>query len=367
MSTHPDVLILGGGVIGLTTAWFLTSRGATVALLDSGDLGQQASWAGAGILPPGDPAHARTPYELLRAHSSRMYPSLSAELRAQTGIDNGYVACGGIELPDPVEPDPRLPTEEWHTEGISFHLLDHAQLRNLEPSLASLIGQGVHLPEMAQVRNPRHVRALAAGCQQRGATLLPHRAATALSVRAGRVEGVQTDAGPLHAGRYLIAAGAWSDDLLRPLGWRPGVKPIRGQIALLNTGKLLLRHILMQGKRYLVPRLDGRILAGSTEEDAGFDPRPTAGAIEELLRFALGLVPSLANATLERSWAGLRPGSPDGLPYLGAVPGVENLFVATGHFRAGLLLSPATGLVMAELLTAQPPSVPLESFRLDRP
>jgi glycine oxidase len=239
-------------------------------------------------------------------------------------------------------------------------------LHRLEPSLSPALRHGVHLPGMAQVRNPRHLRALVTACRQRGATLLPHHAVRALTVRAGRVEAVQTDAGPVSAGRYLIAAGAWSEALLAPLGWRPGVKPIRGQIALLHTGDARVRPILMQGKRYLVPRLDGRVLAGSTEEDVGFDPRPTAGAIEGLLGFARGLVPSLADATLERSWAGLRPGSPDGLPFLGGVPGVENLFVATGHFRAGLQLSPGTGVVMAEVLAGERPSIPLDEFRIDR-
>src|SRR5262249_8365702 len=119
MSDHADVLILGGGVIGLTTAYFLADRGARVTLLDQGDLGQQASWAGAGIIPPGDPAHARTDFELLRTRSAAMYPDLSARLRDETGIDNGYVVCGGIELPDPADPH-ALPTEEWHAEGTPF-------------------------------------------------------------------------------------------------------------------------------------------------------------------------------------------------------------------------------------------------------
>ena len=141
---------------------------------------------------------------------------------------------------------------------------------------------------------------------------------------------------------------------------------MRGQIALLNTGCPLLRRIIEQGKRYLVPRPDGRVLVGSTEEDAGFDKRTTAGAIEGLLHFAFETVPDLAQAHLERCWAGLRPGSPDGLPFLGAVPGFDNLWVAAGHFRAGLQLSPATGLVMKELLLGQPTTIPLEPFRLDR-
>src|SRR5262249_47633560 len=126
------------------------------------------------------------------------------------------------------------------------------------------------------------------------------------------------------------------------------------------------RPLLLAGKRYLVPRQDGRLLIGSTEEDAGFDARPTAGGIAGLLEFAASLVPALGSAPLERCWAGLRPGSPDGLPFLGRVPGCDNLFVAAGHFRAGLQLSPATGQILSELLLDRPPSLPLEAFRLDR-
>ncbi len=138
-------------------------------------------------------------------------------------------------------------------------------------------------------------------------------------------------------------------------------------MALLNKGVILFRRIILWGPRYLVPRLDGRVLVGSTEEDAGFEKRTTAREISELLTLAGSLVPGLAEAHVERCWAGLRPGSPDGLPFLGPVPGFGNLFIAAGHFRAGIQLSPATGLVMTELLLGQQLTVPLESFRLDRP
>jgi glycine oxidase len=170
----------------------------------------------------------------------------------------------------------------------------------------------------------------------------------------------------LPAGRFVLAAGAWTGGLLDQLGWRPGIRPVRGQIALLNTGAPLFRRVLLWGSRYLVPRPDGRVLVGSTEEDAGFTKRTTAAAISELLTLAGRLVPALAEAHLEQCWAGLRPGSPDGWPFLGPVPGCPNLYVAAGHFRAGIQLSPVTGLVLKELLLGQETTVPLEPFRLDR-
>jgi glycine oxidase len=364
MTAHPDVLILGGGVIGLTTAYFLAREGVQVEVVDKGDFGQEASWAGAGILPPGNPLHARTPFDQLRAHSAALFPTFSAELRERTGIDNGYMRCGGLEF---IAAAGEGTEQEWQDEGIAYETLDERALARLEPALAPRLGPAHYLPDMAQLRNPRHVRALVAGSHSFGARLRPGCPVHGFERHGDRIRAARTVEGPLLAGRYVLAAGAWTDALLELVGWQPGIHPVRGQIALLNTGAPLFRRILLQGARYLVPRPDGRVLVGSTEEEAGFDKRTTAAAIADLLTLATGLVPALADAHLEHCWAGLRPGSPDGLPFLGAVPGLENLFVAAGHFRSGLQLSPATGLVLKELLLGQPLTVPLEPFRLDRP
>jgi glycine oxidase len=219
---------------------------------------------------------------------------------------------------------------------------------------------------MAQVRNPRHVKALVAGCAALGVRLRPGCLVYGLESQGERVTTVRTSAGSLTAGRYLVASGAWTDSLLAPLGRSSDIRPVRGQIALLRLPAPLVRRVVLQGKGYLVPRPDGRVLVGSTEEDAGFDKSTTAEAVSGLLAFALRLVPGLAAAALERCWAGLRPGSPDGWPFLGAVPGYTNLFIAAGHFRAGIQLSPATALVTKELLLGQTATVPVDAFRLGR-
>jgi glycine oxidase len=366
MSQSSDVLIIGGGVIGLTTAWYLAGEGVKVTLVEKGEIGRQASWAGAGILPPVDLRHAHTAIDRLRAHSLKLHRNLSRELREATGIDNGYVVCGGVELPDPDQQDARLPTEEWHGDGVEFERLDAARLARLVPDLHPCVAEGVLIPGMAQLRNPWHLRALEAGCVALGVRRMPRTPVERLLHQGQRVVGVETAAGRLKAGRFLIAAGAWSAQLLQQTGWAPQLRPVRGQMALYNTGRPGVRPILLQGKRYLVPRTDGRLLAGSTEEEAGFDARPTDEGVAGLVAFATKLLPSLANTPLEGSWAGLRPASADGLPYLGRVPGWDNLHVAAGHFRAGLLLSPATGLSMAQSLLGRPTLVPLDEFRPDR-
>ncbi len=365
MSDRADVLVVGGGVIGLTCAYFLAREGVRVTVVEQGQLGREASWAGAGILPPGNPAAARHPFDQLRAHSAALFPLLSAELRERTHIDNGFLVCGGLEFDGGAASTPAA-DQEWRGEGIGCEALDEAAAMRLEPGLARGLGRVSHLPDLAQLRNPRHLSALVAGCRSFGVEMREGCLVHALQRQGNRITAVLIAGASLTAERYLLTGGAWTGALLRPLGWDVGIKPVRGQIALLQTSEPLLRKVLMWGPRYLVPRPDGRTLVGSTEEDVGFDRRTTATAIAELLALAARLVPALGNAHLERCWAGLRPGSPDGLPILGQVPDIDNLFLAAGHFRAGIQTSPATGLVMKELLLGQALTLRLEAFSLGR-
>jgi glycine oxidase len=363
MPERADVLVIGGGVIGLTTAYYLASRHSVrVTVLDRGPLGREASWAGAGIVPPGRPEKATSPFDKLRAVSSQLLPRLSAELREATGIDNGYRVSGGIEIAADEPMDPAA----WTDEGIEWRAVDADEVRRVEPAIEPAAGPAYFLPGMAQIRNPRHLQALIAAAAKRGVTLRPGCPVLGFERNGHRITAAVTADGPETAGQYLVCSGAWTDGLLGPLGGRIGCRPVRGQIALLRGTAPSLRRIVLVGKRYLVPRDDGRVLVGSTEEDAGFDTTTTAEAIAGLLRFATELVPALGSAGVEKCWAGLRPGSADGWPTLGRLPGWDNLWVAAGHFRAGLSLSAATGQVMAEALAGQPPSIPLEPFRPDR-
>jgi glycine oxidase len=362
MASHADVVIVGGGIIGLTTGYFLAREGVRVRILDRGDFGREASWAGAGILPPVDLATARTPYEQLRAHSIQLLTVLSRELREQVGVDNGYLRCGGLVISE----EGGAAEEEWCPEGARCLSITRERLGALEPALSPRFAHGFELPDVAQLRNPRHLKALLAGCQRLGVALQPGCPIHGFERSGGRISAVKSVGGTVPGGHFVIATGAWTDPLLEPLGWRPGIHPVRGQIALLDTGRPLLRRVLMWGERYLVPRPDGRVLVGSTQEYVGFDKRTTATAISELLTVASALVPALGAAQVERCWAGLRPGSPDGLPYLGPVPGSENLVVAAGHFRTGIQLSAGSALLVKEHLLGQPTTLPLEPFRMDR-
>jgi glycine oxidase len=363
MSESADIIIIGGGVIGLTAAHFLARDGAWVRILERGEFGREASWAGAGIIPPGNLGRASTPIDRLRALSSTLYPGFAEELTGATGIDVGYRRCGGLEFEAPDEPpDPTA----WEAEGLDFQRCDDRELRRLEPALADGLGPAYHLPGMAQVRNPRLLRALQAALRSSGMALNPDCPVHEFERDGSRIVAIRSGSRRLTAGQFLIASGAWSEGLLEALGWRPGIRPVRGQIVLLRLPAPIFRSIILEGKGYLVPRDDGRVLVGSTEEEAGFDKRTTPEAESMLMAVATRYVPALARAECERTWAGLRPGSPDGLPFLGRVPGTDNCFVAAGHFRAGLQLAPATGVVMSQLLLGQNPSIPLDAFRLDR-
>lgn len=365
MSNHPDVAVVGGGIIGLTSAYFLARAGLTVDVLDRADFGREASWAGAGILPPGDPDRAATPIDRLRAIGSQQFPILSAELRELTGIENGYRRCGGIEF---LQPADEYVLPQWRAEGIAFERMTRDALGRLEPGIGSVSWTPFHLPDCAQVRNPWHLRALVAACVHVGVRLRPNTPVKQLIRGNGRVTGGELATGEvIAAGRFLIAAGAWSEPFLGTLGFAPHVHPVRGQIALLRTPQPVLGRVLMLGKEYLVPRGDGRVLVGSTEEpEAGFEKGNTPQAVDHLRDLAVRTVPALASAEVETYWSGLRPGSPDGLPFLGPVPGWANVVVAAGHFRAGVQLSVGTARVVTELFTDRPPSVPLDAFRLDR-
>ncbi|MEI7684492.1 MAG: FAD-dependent oxidoreductase [Planctomycetota bacterium] len=370
-ASRSNILILGGGVIGLTTAYLLARDGVPSIVLDPGELGKEASWAGAGILPYSDRATAVTPFDLLRALSVLQFPAFSEELRQLTGIDNGYRRSGGLEFV--CNDDTSAAADEWQCPAIAVGVLEAPEVRRLEPALNPRLGAARHFPEMAQVRNPRHMQALVAACASCLAPdgwplvdLRPGVGVTGLLTEGERVAAVATTHGVVEGERVLVAAGAWTASLLRPLGWTLPIEPVRGQIVLLNSGPPLVRHILLRGSRYLVPRADGRILVGSTEEYAGFAKHSTAAGVQGLLELAIDLVPDLASARVEQTWAGLRPGSRDGLPYLGRIGAYENLFVAAGHFRSGLQLSIGTGQIMANLLQDRSPPIEIAAFAPDR-
>ncbi len=371
-----DIVIIGGGVIGLSLAYELAGQGASVRILEQSQFGQESSWAGAGMIMPGNPAKATTIEARLRAESFVRWPDWSQRLLDDTGIDNGFLNCGGIELQcsrhaprdEPSAQGTRLSlqtsdlatsAQRWRSDGIVVEELAVAELRQLEPNLHPEFAPAIHLPQMCQVRNPRHLKALIAACLARGVELTCGTPVTGWERRGSRIMTAQTADGPIAAKQFVVCGGAWSQAILSAAQCAIEVEPVRGQIVLLDAPERPIRRIIEVGARYLVPRADGKLLIGSTEEWTGFDKQNTAEGVSELIRFATDLVPALKSARFDRCWSGLRPHAPRGLPYLGQAPDSDNLFVAAGHFRAGLMLSPITAILMRQLVLGQPTLLPL--------
>ena len=368
-----DCVIVGGGVIGLSLAYELSGYGWRTQVVDQGQPGRQTSWAGAGILPPANWAAAPDSYGKLCGLSHQLHPLWAADLLQQTGIDNGYRRCGGLHLARQPGEGAALDAamQEARDSGIEVQQLTADALAELEPALALRGGRlpirsAYLLPDEAQLRNPRHLKALLAACRQRGVQINGQMAVQRLRIAGSRVTALDSAAGQLVADRFCLTTGAWTGHLLAQIGLHADIRPWRGQIALLAGRPGLVRHVINEGPRYLVPRDDGRVLVGSTVEDVGFETSTTPRSIDELVRFAVQWVPELAGAGLEQSWAGLRPRTADGLPYLGSVPGLDNLWVAAGHFRSGLHLSPGTAQLMGQHMRGEEPAVDLQPFRLDR-
>lgn len=366
----PDVLIVGGGVVGLSLADQLSREGAAVHVVDRGPIGRAASWAGAGILPPARAESALHPLERLRGIANRLHPIWAQRLRDETGIDTGFLRCGGLYVARTAGESAALAglTALFAAEQVPFERWTAEECRSQWPALDAQppIHSALYTPDEWQLRNPRHLRALKESCRLRGVEFFAHEPITGWERTEHRMVAAISAHSRWEAGQFCITAGAWSHLLLDDLGIANGVYPVRGQMVLFHLPRMLFPCVINEGTRYLVPREDGRILAGSTEEEVGFDSGTTEEAVTGLIDFAHSLVPELGRAHVESTWAGLRPASFDGLPYMGRLPRTENAFVAAGHFRSGLSLSPAIAELMAACMRGEATEVDLSSFRVDR-
>lgn len=364
---QPDVLIMGGGVIGLTTALSLAKKGLSITLLDRQSTGTEASWAGAGMLPPGNLQNATTPEARLRSYSHSLWGSFSEMLQEQTGIDNGYRVCGAVDVFRKDEGNLfRAHCQAWADEGIRYHPATQKEAFCYVPDLNPLFESTVYLPDFAQVRNPRHLQALRSACLQIGVEIIEHVNEVKLVAAENRIIQARLPDRILSFESLCVTAGSWSASILKSLGFEIPVRPIRGQIVQLQMPQLPFHCVIEHGRQYLVPRQDGLILVGSTQEDVGFEKKNTAEGISQLLEFATSLVPALRDAEVLRCWSGLRPASPDELPLIGEVPGLCNVFVGAGHFRSGLQMSPGTAALLANIICRTETNISLDGLSADR-
>ncbi|MBI4566324.1 MAG: glycine oxidase ThiO [Planctomycetes bacterium] len=368
MARNADVVVLGAGIVGCAIAWELAKEGRQTVVLERGSIGREASWAAGGVLTPVHLAEYPSPLATLCVESQNIFEAYLRELPAGDRAEVEY-AVSGMLIPVFDERDERdvAELEAWKREhGQPVERLDAEAALAAEPALSPDLRGALLLPDVAQVRNHRLTRILAEAARRSGAEFRTGVAATGFLRVPGRINGVKTDRGDVYAGETVVAAGAWSGDLLEPLGLSVHVRPVRGQIVLLQSAPDTVRRMILSNERYLIPRADGRVLLGSTVEEAGFDTSVTAEGVSTLLHQALRFAPGLKRAAVAGLWAGLRPATPDRLPYLGRVEAIQGLILATGHFRNGILLAPLTARIVADLVAGRSPAVDLSPFRPDR-
>jgi glycine oxidase len=372
MKKEHHATIIGGGAVGLSIAWELARRGFRVTLFERGQIGQATSRAGTGILPAANLETATDPIDQLRGLSHNLFPDWIEELSSITGIDCGFRRCGGWYLADTKGERAAMlgMTSYWDELGIKCESVPLGTLTSREPCLASWARRSTDasawwVKDECQIRPPRYLRALEHACRGAGVELIPQ-----TSVSDIRTTGLSAEA-LVHDRWYqsdsiIVCAGAWTGKVAKSLRLDVSLVPIRGQILLLKTDMPLLHSVVNVGQRYVVCRDDGYTLVGSCEEEVGFELGTTDAILRSLLEFAVSLIPELQSAEEIDAWSGLRPLTFDGFPMIGRAPGTRNVYVAAGHFRSGLHLSPGTAVVLADLITNQQPQLDLGSFRIGK-
>ena len=363
MTQDIDILIIGGGISGLLTARELQMAGRDVTIIDKAGFGQEASWAGGGILLPIYPWRQAEAISDLVIASLVRYPALSRELLETTGIDPEWQPCGMLICKNP-DFDSAI---HWcQTRNIDYQPAPNAMLNALNTE----VDHPLWLPNIAQARNPRLLKSLKADLVRRGVRFIEHTDITGVDIKQRRLSQIKTDQHRFSPNQVIACTGAWTRQLLSD--WLPDasvhlqIEPVRGQMLLFDAKPDTLPHMILDGDHYLIPRRDGKILAGSTVEQAGFKKLTTAEAKENLYRFASELLPDLKNYPVCEHWAGLRPGTPLGIPYIGFHPDLDNLSVNAGHFRNGLVMGPASASLLADLILQRPTAIDPTPYALNR-
>lgn len=354
-----DFLIVGGGVIGLTSAQSLLLSGYHVTLIERGKVGQEASWAGGGILSPLCPWDYPEAVTRLALRGMDMFSDAAAMLHAATGIDPEYQRCGLLLLP----PFQQQRAEQWavqHQIALrQVNLADHLPAKQGR----QYAGEGLFLPEIAQVRNPRLLQALSEHVRMLGGVILEHHELQKIELAGDRIAALQTTQGKFDADAYIVAAGAWSKALLGEHALAMDIRPIRGQILLFKFDTPPFSNILLRESLYFIPRRDGHVLVGSTLEDAGFDKSATIEARDSLMERVREIFPDWRDRVPVMRWAGLRPGSPDNIPTIGRHPLLDNLYVNSGHFRYGVTMSLASAELLLNEIKGGPQLLPVAEYR----
>lgn len=361
-----DVVIIGGGIIGLTIARALAQRGARdVTVIEKNQFGQEASWAAGGILAPQIEADKDDDFFRLACASRDLYRDLVPALEEESGIGVGFDTTGTIYVAftEEDEKDFRARYAWQQEQGLSVEWWTGDEARRVEPCLSHSVRCALRFPNDYQVENRKLVEALLIASERLGVRLINGCEALSLRIENGQVVGVETSKGFIGGPTAVIAAGAWSSKVAG--GKALNVVPVRGQM-LCFEHQPPARHVIYSARGYLIPRSGGRLLAGSTTEEAGFDKSVTGEGVDAIKSMAYEIAPMLESSPVIDSWAGFRPRSADGLPILGPSSKVDGLFYATGHYRNGILLAPITGELIAEAILTKTTPPLISPFSPDR-
>ena len=352
MSTY-DAVIAGGGLIGASIAFELAEAGMKVALYDAREPAREASWASAGMISPAPEGAGMIPFMPISLASAALYPELICKVEELTGKDVGYLKSGALEIILEGNAQEELSTmiALQHGVGLRAEALSAQKARQMVRSLTEQMQAAIFRPDDATLDPRVLTEAVLEAAGAKGAQLFAHNGAKGLKKLGGQCSGLILERGEVEAKWTIIAAGCFSARIEGVAPYAP-VFPAKGQILALRCASVEIKRILWTGHKYLVPRKDGRLLAGSTIERTGFDRAVTAGAIQSILNEVIKIVPQLEVAQIEETWTGLRPDSPDHLPIIGPTD-VEGLLIATGHFRSGVLLAPITARLIREWITNQ--------------
>jgi len=350
-----DVIVIGAGIIGLATAERLLLQGAKVTILERNKAGQESSWAGGGILSPLCPWNYSDDVTRLTSYSVNQFPAWISVLHKASGIDPEYEISGMLILP----PYDVESAQQWCSKrkikierrGI---LGTPSTGNNIEIHASSTCDRALFLPDIAQVRNPRLLRALLSRVAQLGGKIIESCTVNTLKTAHKRIQSVISSCGEFIADYTIVSAGAWSKEVLGKHALRLDIKPIKGQMLLFKFDTPPVHNILVQHDLYIIPRRDGHLLVGSTLEDVGFDKQTTISAHDNLLIRAQAILPILREMSVKQHWAGLRPASPDNIPTIARHPLIRNLFINSGHFRYGVTMAPVSAEILVNEITSAP-------------
>ncbi|MCU7959796.1 MAG: glycine oxidase ThiO [gamma proteobacterium symbiont of Bathyaustriella thionipta] len=356
-------IIIGAGAIGLMSALELLAAGDSVHIFEQNLPGQESSWAGGGILSPLYPWRYAPAVNALARWSQDYYPKFSNHLKLHNKTDPEWVGSG---LLLPALGDEYETAVAWADRyGLDATLLKQPALGQSCPSLSNKFDDALWLPQIAQSRNPRLCQALLEEALRCGVKISTHHPVEQLQIQQHKACGVMTRQGLQPADRVIVCAGAWTTPLLNKWPQPPQISPVKGQMLLFKAPAGLLEQIVLYKDRYAIPRLDGHILFGSTLEQADYDKQTSREAREDLLAAAYELIPGLQDYPMVKQWAGLRPSSPNGIPYIGPHPEISGLFINSGQYRNGLVTGPASARLLADLVLQREPIIDPKPYALD--